>query len=91
MIGLPAFHSAHSESGSAVMFWIRSSELIASSLMPSNTALVAASARALTVRLSDLGFDLDGGCPRFLAKVFNARTQIGDRQLNHPVIGPPVR
>ena len=53
MIGLPAFHSAQSELSSAVICRTSSEELIASPLTLSNIALVAASARALAVRMSD--------------------------------------
>ena len=36
------------------------------------------------------GFNPDGGCPCFVAKVLSAGTQISYRQLKLPVVGAPV-
>ena len=73
---------------SAVIFWIRSSELISSPSMLANTALVAASARALAVRLSDPLSILMAAALRPVAPIL-AR-QVGDRQLKPPIVGAPV-
>src|SRR5215468_3486335 len=102
VIALPPLHSAHSEFGSAVIFLISSSELIASSVVSSNAALLAASARALDVRLSDpvsiffapaLALSPHASGPVQRSAILNSNDQLSARRLTSStgIIGFAVR